>query len=608
MSGVIETGVTSIAKEAGKYTFTSAIRFIQKKFELLDLSEEDYINYCLTVLKVKTLASGDRSLNIDDIYVPLRLLRAGFSTSIEVLDTTTLDNENRAVLIKGLAGQGKSTLLKKLLSNNSKNFARLPIFYELKNYRGGSLEKAISNTLISYGLRLGEGAIEEILTNSSVKLYLDAFDEVAPSYRQELLTNITRLVNSAKCNIICTTRPDTEIESLYFFETYTVCELVEPQILNIIENTCEDNKKASELCGALRQSSLYKKSDSVLKSPILVVLYCVSYNLGEEVPETLSQFYSNIFDTVFFKHDNLKGSVCRARLWNDNRQIYREIFNFISFGSLKSVCTTLKRDILIDITKGALEYLDQDITHSDRVLDEVVSITNLIIEDGFNEYRFVHKSIQEFYSASFVSGLAHDKKVEFYSAACNKISFYSIFENTLFYLKELDYYDYCEYLFIPSVSNFLNIKAINIDDDYRVSDDVKKIITSSLYMVGELTFNKIKKKESFSFETSKLAIHASVNINFLGLKVIRFIAEFLVHKLDINKLERVAIRDYSDNGQTTFEFTLDELVNLDSLSESEVDDAILMGVSVIVRKEYNQAINKIMNREKNLNSSSYLDF
>ena len=74
-------------------------------------------------------------------------------------------------------------------------------------------------------------------------------------------------------------------DEISFFQNLINCSF--PQILNIIENTCEDNKKASELCGALRQSSLYKKSDSVLKSPILVVLYCVSYNLGEEVTETL---------------------------------------------------------------------------------------------------------------------------------------------------------------------------------------------------------------------------------------------------------------------------------------------------------------------------------
>ena len=53
--------------------------------------------------------------------------------SFEVEDSTTLDNENRAVLLKGLAGQGKSTLLRKLLSNNSKAFTRMPVFFELKN-------------------------------------------------------------------------------------------------------------------------------------------------------------------------------------------------------------------------------------------------------------------------------------------------------------------------------------------------------------------------------------------------------------------------------------------------------------------------------------------
>lgn len=53
-------------------------------------------------------------------------MQSGTQTRQEINDLTALDND-RAILLKGLAGQGKSTLLRKLLSNNAKRFNRLPV-------------------------------------------------------------------------------------------------------------------------------------------------------------------------------------------------------------------------------------------------------------------------------------------------------------------------------------------------------------------------------------------------------------------------------------------------------------------------------------------------
>jgi hypothetical protein len=270
---------TYVAKEAIQKTLGKSFEFIFKKYELskVDKIKDRYIEYCEKLLHVKTLASQEQSVFIDDIYIPLNL--KGVNTlSMAVTDDTNLDFEGRAVVIKGLAGMGKSTILRKLLANNARSRERLPIFYELKNYRGGSIENALSKSLNNVGVQISNTQLEAILGDSNVKLYLDAFDETPPIHREELLDEIGKVINMYKCNVVCTTRPDTEIDSLVDLETFNVDVLSQEQIFGIIEKTAVDKEKAQSLCDALKRSPLHRDSESILKSPILVVLFCVSYN------------------------------------------------------------------------------------------------------------------------------------------------------------------------------------------------------------------------------------------------------------------------------------------------------------------------------------------
>ncbi|EKN6381759.1 NACHT domain-containing protein, partial [Yersinia enterocolitica] len=388
--------LTSAANNLAKKTIESTFDFLVKKYELIDILrfKDHYLEYCEKNLEIKTLVSQDKSFHVDDIYIPIHIMQSGTQTRQEINGITTLDND-RAILIKGLAGQGKSTLLRKLLSNNAKRFSRLPVFYELKNYNGGTLELSISKSLSHFGVKISEHALKKLLSDSNVKIYLDAFDEVRPEFRSELTDEIKRFINSFKCHVICTSRPDTEIDALSEFRTFSVCELTEEQIFGIIKKTASDQEKCNELCDALRRSPLHTNKDSILKSPILVVLFCISYNLGEDIPNTLSQFYSNIFDTVFHRHDNIKGKVYRERHWNDNRRIYRELFDCLCFISLRDGLNGFSHEKLVKFVSISLTHINEECSIAEKAVKELSSITNLIIEDGFNEYRFVHKSIQE---------------------------------------------------------------------------------------------------------------------------------------------------------------------------------------------------------------------
>ena len=70
---------------------------------------------------------------------------------------------------------------------------------------------------------------------------------------------------------------------------------------------------------------------------------------------------------------------------------------------------------------------------ADTIFGELCNITNLIFEDGYNTFRYAHRSIQEYFAATFIqSHLPIDKKRDFYTKLINDIAFYRAWNGVLF--------------------------------------------------------------------------------------------------------------------------------------------------------------------------------
>jgi hypothetical protein len=79
------------------------------------------------------------------------------------------------------------------------------------------------------------------------------------------------------CPITGSVDRNTELDSMVDMETFNVDVLSHSQIVGIINKTSADAEKAKSLCEALDRSPLHKGPESILKSPILVVLFCVTW-------------------------------------------------------------------------------------------------------------------------------------------------------------------------------------------------------------------------------------------------------------------------------------------------------------------------------------------
>lgn len=256
----------------------------------------------------------------------------------------------------------------------------------------------------------------------------------------------------------------------------------------------------------------------------------------------------------------------------------------------------------------SLKHSNEEECFSNRVSEELVSITNLIIEDGFNEYRFIHKSIQEFFAASFIVAMEHDKKKRFYLKCFTNSEFNTLFKNTLFFLTELDYYDYHEYGFIPSVSDFLSIsrdteiKSITLPksliDLYLDKTTISVLI--SVYRRG--------KNESLSVEKGNLNFESAMDYPACYSEVFNTANSLISLGYSDADFKTLVEDERGKRENGVYVITMRQLINFKRIPISSVYESLEIAVNVLYRDKFNKAVANIKNRKNLMKTSSYFDF
>lgn len=589
-----------------------------KIFEIIKTGNElkgfdsQYKKYCEEIFFVRTLTSRENRKYIDDFYVPLQLIGIN-TTSLDISDSTQLNTSNRGVLIKGYAGQGKSTILRKLILNNVKN-SKVPIFFELKNFNGSSLKESIVQEFKKIGIPLNEASLIKLLNKSDTVLYLDAFDEALPVYRLKLVDEIRDFINSFSANIVITSRPDDELNSLPNLDEYNVSYLDENKIEQIIRKESQDESKASQLILNVKNNIFNMGGESVFKTPILVSLYTISYNIGEEVPSNLSNFYGKIFDAVFFIHDNLKGRVFRERVFNDNRLIYIDIFSFVSMVVLQDDYANLTYNNYLSKVKSALDFFQEDSSKYEGVSRDIISISNLIVKDGYNEVKFIHKSIAEFFAAKFIAEKMPKKKIiDFYDKCLRNIFFLRTFSNVLKFLEEINEIEYSKEYYIKGVSGVLNLGQRPIDQSsFEVPSELYELFVRTTFIRASSSENQYySKQRSFVYFFEKPIYLEGIENNLLSFYQILF--ERAYQKLGLDKdaakfARRVLNTGIYEDDNKICRLTLRNCMKEWGMNRNQVNDALLFSIAELFLGKYNRVLKKVNHREQFVEKSEVFDF
>ncbi len=398
--------------------------------------------------QVKTILNPDSIVNLNDIF---------FNEAVQ-FDGEKIESFSqfgtKQVLVEGGPGQGKSLYLRKLCIKEGSGSSFIPIFIEFRNLKyKKKFKEELMDAIEDLGVKLDNALFEFLAKSEKVVLFLDGFDEIPNNERATVARELETIVRAyPDLRIVVSSRPDSGMGSSFYFSKRKISPMLLDTQKNFVNHLYKSDKQSESINNILLNSNFISE---VTTTPLLLTLFTITYNARQFKPDSLSEFYSLIFPTMLYRHDRMKIGFERERKAGLTDYQMQRLFDSLSFLSLNDnntrFSTYLFQSYLYNAAK--LERLPENI--EDLLIDDITCITALIVRDGFDEFSFTHKSIQEYFASVFISRLSEDRKIGFYNLVINDFNEFRKWQNTLAFLETIDERNYTKYFLIPYKKNAL---------------------------------------------------------------------------------------------------------------------------------------------------------
>ncbi len=360
-----------------------------------------------------TFIHRSEKVRFDDIYYPIKATYKKLTTPFENLQEIFENYKN--ITLVGSAGSGKTTLLKFIFLNTIKAKIKIPILIELRNLNDfkGDFEKLITEKILKTKVKPTDDTFIRALESGRFLFLLDGYDEIFSNKKQDINRQIELFVDSyPKNNFLITTRPGSGIEGFPSFYDFQVNKLENSDVEGFINKLVNETERAKRILETIKDPK-NKNYTEYLRNPLLLSMFIMAFESHPEIPSKKSSFYRNVFDTLYSKHDGItKNSFPREKLTKLQRDEFERVLNIFSYLSLMEGRYSFTEEYLTDILIKVKKTTEYNFAIGDLISDLRTTISILIL-DGF-EYNFPHRSMQEYFTAQFISSLPSEKKTVAY--------------------------------------------------------------------------------------------------------------------------------------------------------------------------------------------------
>jgi NACHT domain len=362
-----------------------------------------YLTHTLTrYSQFKTLLNRYEPLVLEDHYVPARIRLRNQTKRDE--DFFEEINERRRIVIEGTAGLGKTLFLRHLFAHTVRYHHKfIPVLFELRNLHlkpGASLLSRLTKQISDHIPAFEEEHLVFGLQRGKFAIFLDALDEIAfaerSRYGSEILDLSYRYVDVP---LIISSRPDKFYAA---WETFTVGELLpmtRSQTKLMLEKLKFEPIAKATFLQALTDD-FFKRYADFLSIPLLGTLMMLTYEEFSGVPDKVHVFYEQAFQTLFQRHDSLKGAFSRKIESGLDLEQFRRVLSAFCFVSYLSEQFSLLEYEALQNIRTAAELADVELDAEMYLTDLLVTVC-ILQRDG-QHITFVHRSFQEYFTALFV--------------------------------------------------------------------------------------------------------------------------------------------------------------------------------------------------------------
>ena len=413
--------------------------------------------------KIKTFLYSDQRRDFYEVYFPLSLFHVGGrEKDILVPDNPDkLFTHNNYVTILGHAGCGKTMILRHLFLAGCNKSAKIPLVVELRKLKDfdGSFMDYIAERVFNFKISQNSEIFNRMLKSGEFLFLLDGYDEIAFAQKDKISHDLEEFMDRYPKNYyFLTSRPGAGAETLERFDNYHVCGLSEDQVMAFIDqqffSATDEDKELAEKIKAVLAESNSNPYIRYMSSPLLLSMFILTYNEHPELPRHKSSFYYNVFDTLHSKHDAKSKAggyqhEKKSKLSQDDIKRVLEAFCFISY--MQSTYE-FSEEYLHGTLSKILTLLKIDCSVEDLIYDLNVAVS-LFVQDG-TSYVFPHRSLQEYFAASYIANLREDSKRKIYTEnfvetdSSERVAFWELCD-------ELDQSCFTQYFIIPKINNFV---------------------------------------------------------------------------------------------------------------------------------------------------------
>ena len=443
-----------------------------------DVKEVAIARALLEITKVKTLWNIDKEVSLYDFYYPSTV---EFSEEIKkringIRDLGPIGH----FVIQGTAGQGKSIFLRFLCGQElcpEQSSGRIPIFLELRRIRADlDINQLILQGLERFKLPATPLAWKALAESGKFILLLDAFDEIDPLLADRTVADIESpaTLHRENLQIIVTSRPDSDIQKSNQFRVFKLAQLTASDHSPFLRKICSDKDQSESLLKVLKASPT--DVTGLLTTPLMMTLLVILYKSLQTIPDTVPKFYEELFDVLFYRHDHSKPGFRRKRFTQLDDGSVKRLFSALCFFVRLQGLGVLTNEQLRECCEQPAQACSQPVD-PDKFKSELIKTICLMQEDGF-EISFIHKSVAQYYAASFVSRSSEEFANAFYELALKDPGW----ELELKFLSQIDTYRFNKLYELPLL---LKVAAdFEVSIDAPTASDAGKV---SAYFVERMT-------------------------------------------------------------------------------------------------------------------------
>ncbi len=491
------------------------------------------INYVETIrnkyITTKTFLFRQDKVDFYDTYFPITLK---FKKENEIIidDIDLFFKNSNFISVIGNAGSGKSMLMKHIFLKSIKQIVKIPLVVELRDLND------INITFTEYIYKIIAGKkiipnnkiIERIIANGDFIFLLDGYDEIYNENKGQLINQLNEFIdNNSKNYFLITSRPGANIETLPRFENYYVNNLSEKQIekfIHLQSQIINDKKLGDKIIQVInkKENTDYK---SYLSSPLLLSMFMLTFKSYPELPKSKNKFYWNVYDTLCTKHDTFTkhGGFLHERKTGLQDEDFEDILKWFAYTSLFKGRYSFDSQYFTTTLKRIKSKLNLKCNINDLKDDLTVAISIIII-DGL-EYKFPHKSLQEYFTALLIKEQKEEYRTEIYSKKIAELSRFSFGNNNNFWnlCLEIDEINFKTHFLLTHLKGIIN------SIDFSNNENICK----SFMNLGHFS-------QGFDYDNKKIIFNRFSWQNGIELLVLEYLGLYDIRNLSLNRNKKIS--------------------------------------------------------------------